>query len=324
MPRVVWKGAISFGLVNIPVNLYPGKREQELSFSMLDKRDMGPIGFQRYNKTTGKPVEWENIVKGYEVESGQYVVMSDEDFRQANPEATQTVDIVSFVDAAAIPPYYFEVPYYLEPGKRGEKGYALLRETLKRSGKAGLAKVVIRTKQHLAVLLPVDNALVLNTVRYADEIIPLSTLELPGGLKDAGVSEKEMQMAERLVDDMTEAWNPEQYTDTYRDDLMRRIEEKVKAGQTDVITEPEKAGAEPGGAKVIDLMALLKQSLDRGGKPKHDGRSGGRADDGGAANDDAAAPAARKPPKRAAERKAKPAKGARAEVRKEPRRKRAA
>lgn len=307
MPRTVWKGAISFGLVNIPVNVYPGKREQELSFSMLDKRDMSPIGFQRYNKTTGKPVEWESIVKGYEVEEGRYVVLTDEDFKAANPEATQTVDIVSFVDAGAIAPYYFEVPYYLEPGKRGEKGYALLRETLARTGRAGLAKVVIRTKQHLAVVLPVDKVLVMNTVRYAEEILSSADLRLPGSLEEVGVRESEIQMASRLVDEMTETWNPSAYRDTYRDDLMKRIDAKIEAGETNVVTPPGEAPAprEPGGAQVIDLMALLKQSLDR---------RGGRRD---------SAPRGEDKPRRAAERKPKPAKGVRAEVRKEPKRKRA-
>src|ERR1044072_8654448 len=155
MPRVLWKGAISFGLVHVPVSLYPASRSEGISFDMVDKRDFAPVGYKRYNKRTGKEVERENIVKGYEYEKGEYVVVTDEDFKQANVEATQTVDIVAFVNAAAVAPYYFDTPYYLEPGKRGEKGYALLREILLRTGRVAIANVVIRSRQHLAAVIPV-------------------------------------------------------------------------------------------------------------------------------------------------------------------------
>src|SRR5215213_6250658 len=208
MPRVLWKGAISFGLVHIPVSLYPATRSERLSFDMIDKRDLSPIGYRKVNKRTGEEVASENIVKGYQYEKGEYVVVSNEDFKQANVEATQTVDIVAFVDAAAVAPYYFDTPYYLEPGKRGEKGYALLREVLRKTGRVGIANVVIRSKQHLAALIPLERMLLMNTLRFANEIRPASELALPEeGLH--GVSEKELAMAERLVDDMTEKWNPE-------------------------------------------------------------------------------------------------------------------
>jgi DNA end-binding protein Ku len=175
----LWKGAISFGLVHVPVSLYPATRTDEVSFDMLDKRDFAPVGYRRYNKLTGEEVPWAEIVKGYEYEEGQYVVVTPEDFKQANVKATQTVEILSFAEAASIDPYYFETPYYLEPGKRGEKGYALLREVLRRTKQVGIAQVVIRARQHLAALIPVDRMLILNTLRYPNELRPASELELP-------------------------------------------------------------------------------------------------------------------------------------------------
>ncbi len=269
---VIWKGAISFGLVHIPVTLKAAAREHRLSFDWLDSRDMAPIGYTRINKTTGKVVEWKDIVKGYEYEKGEYVLLSDEDFKRANPEATQTVEILSFVEAAAIPPSYFETPYYLEPDKRGKKPYALLREAMKRSGRAGLARFVVHTKQHLAALLVTDNALMLNTLRFADEIQAVDDLDLPAaGAKAEGLSAREIESATKLIADMSEAWDPSQYGDTYRDDLMARIEEKIKAGQTRVLTEPDdegKAEKPRESAKVIDLVALLKQSMGTKGRSK--------------------------------------------------------
>lgn len=265
MARKVWKGAIVFGLVNIPVTLYPASKRNELDFDLLDKRDMAPIGYERINKRTGKAVEWRDIVKGYEYEDGRYVVMSDEDFRQANPKATQTVEILSFVDAGSIEPQYFDTPYKLTPDKRGEKGYALLRETLKRAGKVGIAKVVIRTRQYLAALLPQEDFLALQTLRYADEILSDSQLEQPpGSLKAAGVGAREVKMAEQLVADMTEPWKPERYEDTYRDDLLARVKQKIKAGKTALVRPAEKEGAAQEGAQVIDLMAALKRSIESG------------------------------------------------------------
>ena len=265
MAHVIWKGAITFGLVHIPVTLKAGARENRLDFDWLDRRDMAPIGYTRINKGTGKPVEWKDIVKGYQYEKGEYVLMSDEDFRRANPEATQTVEILSFVDAASIPPYYFETPYYLEPEKRGKKPYALLREALKRSGRAGLARFVVHTKQHLAALLVSDNALLLNTIRFADEIAPLDDLDLPDvGTKAEGMSAREIESATRLIDDMSEDWDPARYRDSYKDDLMARIEEKIAAGETHLLTEPDespKTGAKRESAQIIDLVSLLKQSI---------------------------------------------------------------
>jgi DNA end-binding protein Ku len=266
MPRVLWKGAISFGLVNIPVGLYPAEKKKELSFSMLDKRDLAPVGYKRVNKETGREVPWEQVVKGYEYEKDRYVVLSDEDFRRANVEATQTVDIVSFVEAAQIEPIYFETPYYLAPLKRGEKGYVLLRDTLKRSGKAGIANVVIRTRAHIALVTPMEEALGLVVLRYADEIRSVDELGLDEALKKARPSPKEVDMALRLVEGMSEKWDPERYRDTYREDILARVAAKVKAGQTEEITEPGAEERPAKGADVIDLMALLKRSVEEKGR----------------------------------------------------------
>jgi DNA end-binding protein Ku len=268
MPRVLWKGAISFGLVNIPVALHSAEKRNTLDFTLLDRRDFAPVGYRRVNKQTGEEVAWDQIVKGYEHEEGSYVALSDEDFRRANVEATQTVDILSFVDAGEIAPFYFDTPYYLAPGKRGEKGYALLRETLKRSGKVAVANVVIRTRAHLAVLLPVGPMLLLNTLRYADEVRPMDELELP---EEAKASPKEVDMALRLVKEMSEKWKPEKYRDTYRDDILARIEKKVKAGEMKQVAEPgaDEEAPKGKGAEIIDLMALLKRSVEKEGeKPR--------------------------------------------------------
>jgi len=260
MPRSLWKGAISFGLVNVPVELHSAqKRSSELDLTMLDRRDMAPVGFKRYNKATGDEVPWAEVVKGYEYEDGKYVVLGEEDFRRANPEASRTVDIVAFVEMKDIAPQHYENPYYLAPGKRGEKAYALLRDTLRKSGKAGIATVVVRTKQYLAALFPQEDVLVLNTLRYADELKKLSSLEFPG----AKVTAKELDMALRLVEDMSDEWKPEKYHDTYREDLLKRVEAKVKAGETEDIPEPEKAAKGGKGGEVIDLMSLLKQSIEK-------------------------------------------------------------
>lgn len=260
MARGLWKGAISFGLVNVPVELHSAKRRtSELDMTMLDKRDLAPVGYKRVNKATGKEVPWAEVVKGYEYRNDKYVVLSDEDFRRANPEAAKTVDIQAFVELADIAPQYFETPYYLVPGKRGEKAYALLRDTLKKAGKAGIATVMIRTRQYLAALIAQDELLVLNTLRYHDELKQASEFEIP----DAKVSAKEMDMAMRLVDDMADKWQPARYKDTFKDDLLKRIEEKVEAGQTEEITEPEKGAREPKSADVVDLMSLLKKSIEK-------------------------------------------------------------
>ena len=263
MPRALWKGAISFGLVHIPVELFSAEKRNELDLTMLDRKDFSPIGYQRINKKTGKEVAWENIVKGYEYEDAQYVVLSDEDLKRANVEATQTIDILAFVAAQQIPSTYYERPYYLVPGKGGDKVYALLRETLRSADKIGIAQLVIRTKQHLAALSAWDKAIVLNTLRYNDEIKSLDEYKLPGsGAKGAGLADKELKMALSLVEGMTEDWDPRRYHDTYREDVLTLIKKKIKLHQTKTITPPDEKGARQPTAKIIDLMALLKRSIE--------------------------------------------------------------
>jgi DNA end-binding protein Ku len=260
----MWKGAISFGLVHIPVEMYPAASDQGLDLTMLDRRDFAPIGFKRYNKATGKEVSWDDIVKGYEYRDGEYVVLSDEDLRRANPEATQTIDILAFVNAEQVPLIYYEQPYYLAPGKGGDKVYALLRETLREVGKIGIANVVIRVKQHLAALVCVGDTIVLNTLRYPDEIRPVDELKIPAAdSKAAQVTDKELQMAKALVEGMSEKWKPQQYHDTYREDVLALIKKKVAANQTKTLTEPEPEEEKPAKTNVIDLVSLLQASLGK-------------------------------------------------------------
>ncbi len=263
MARALWKGAISFGLVHIPVELHKAVESHDLDLTMLDKRDFSPIGFKRYNKSTGKEVTWDNIVKGYEYTDGEYVVLSDEDLRLANPKATQTIDILGFVDADSVPLTYYETPYYLAPGRGGDKVYALLRETLHKAGKIAIATVVIRTRQHLCALVAVGDSIIMNTLRYATEIRNPEDLKLPG---DAGITDKELKMALSLVEDMSEKWNPKEYHDTYREDVLKLVEKKVKAGQTHTLTEPTGEAPAPKASNVVDLVALLKQSLGSKGR----------------------------------------------------------
>jgi DNA end-binding protein Ku len=270
MPRSIWRGAISFGLVHIPVILSSAENRNSFDLTMLDRRDMKPVGFKRYNKETEKEVEWDDIVKGYEYEKKRYVVLTDEDFKRANVEATQTIDIMSFVDAEEIAPTYFETPYYLAPDKRGEKGYALLRETLKATNKIAITTVVIRTRQYLAALIPSGDLIVLNTLRYKNELKPAKDLKVPSSnIRAAGVSPREIEMAKTLVDEMTEPWKPERYRDTYHEDLLKLIDKRIKAGKTEVITEPEEHEERPAKGEVIDLMALLKRSVQAKGQVSH-------------------------------------------------------
>ena len=229
------------------MSLHTAARAHELDLDLLDKRDFAPVGYQRYNKSTGKVVQWNDVVKGYEYEKGEYVVLTDEDFRRANVEASRTIDIQTFVDRDAIAPYYFDTPYFLVPDKNGERVYSLLREALEQSKKLAVATFVLRSRQHVAALMPVDKIIVLNTLRYHKEIQPHPNVAAAAAKKSAGASGRELEMALKLVDEMSEKWNPAIFTDTYRDDLMKRIEEKVKSGQTHALTEPsEESGQQRG------------------------------------------------------------------------------
>ncbi|MCQ4310538.1 Ku protein [Pseudomonas stutzeri] len=264
MPRTIWKGAVSFGLVHIPVALVPATTRTGIDFDWLDKRSMDRVGYKRINKTTGEDIDSENIVKGVEYEKGHYVVISDEEIKSAHPKATQTVDIVAFVDAKDISFLYIDTPYYLTPDRRGEKVYALLRETLIQTGKVGIANVVLRNKQHLAVVMPLGKALVMNTLRWAEEVRGLEYLEMKDEALNADLNPRELDMAKRLVEDMSDEWNPDQYKDTFQDQIMDLVETKAREGKIEAVGGPEEA-VDRRSADVIDLTELLKRSL--AGKP---------------------------------------------------------
>jgi len=272
MARALWSGAISFGLVHIPVQLYAADNSQGLSLTMVDKNDMAPVGYKRINKRTGQEVAWDDITKAYEYERDRYVLLSDEDLRRANVEATHTIDILSFVDAGQIPAVHYEKPYYLAPAKGGDKVYALLREALARSGKVAVAQIVIRTKQHLAAIMPMDDVIVLDTLRYAEELRPANQFKLPPkSLKGTGISDTELQMAVTLIDGMSEDWDPSRFHDTYREDVLALVEKKVQSHQTATLTEPEPGAETAPQAEIIDLMALLKQSVNKQSQKAGDG-----------------------------------------------------
>jgi DNA end-binding protein Ku len=260
--RAIWKGSISFGLVNIPIALYPATRREELQFRLLRKSDLSPVNYKRVAEKDGKEVPWDQIVKGYEYEKEKYVVLRDEDFQRVDLEATQTVEIQDFVDLEEIDPIFFYKPYYLEPQKGGDKAYALLRDSLEKTKKVGVAKVVIKTRQYLAGVKPEDGALVLELMHFAEELADTSKLRIP---KKVEVGKREMNMARALIDSMSAKWDPEKYHDEYRDALMEIIEEKVEAGGKEIEEKPKKA---PKPTKVIDLVEVLQKSLEQTGGAK--------------------------------------------------------
>jgi len=271
MARAIWKGSISFGLVNIPIALYPATRREEFKFRLLRKTDLSPVNYKRVAEKDGKEVPWDQIVKGYEYEKGKYVVLKDEDFQRVDVEATQTVDIQDFVELDEIDPIFFYKPYYLEPQKGGDKAYALLRDALKDSKKVGVAKVVIKTREYLAGVKPEDGALVLELMHFADELADTSKLHIP---KKVEIGKREITMAKSLIDSMSSKWNPEKYKDDYREALMEVIEDKVEAGGKEIEEKPKKA---PKPTKVIDLVSVLQKSLEEtGAKRKTTARSRGK------------------------------------------------
>jgi DNA end-binding protein Ku len=267
MPRPLWNGVISFGLVTIPVSLYPAKNaENDIRFTLLHERDMRPVRNRREDDLEHE-VPWEEVVKGYEYEPGQYVIITEDELRAANVEATQSIDIIGFVDAAEIDPTYYTSPYYTEPTKAGRKAYALLRETLRRTGRVGVAKVVIRTRQHLCALRAAGPMLLVEVLRWPYQLRSAADFDLPAeDLDSLGVTEAELGMAEQLVGSMVTTWDPVQYTDTYRDDLLRLVEDKVEHGAVTIVAEepPEEAPAE---GTVVDIMSLLKRSVERRAQP---------------------------------------------------------
>ena len=263
--RAIWKGSISFSLVNIPISLYPATKREELSFRLLRASDLSPINYKRVAEADGKEVPWDQIVKGYEYEKGKFVVLKEEDFRRADIEATQSVEIIEFVQLEEIDPMYFDRPYYLEPQKKGAKAYALLREALKRSGNVGIAKVVIKTRQHLAAVKPVQNVLVLELIHFAEELVKPDSLQIPG---DVDIGAKELEMALELIERMTGEWDPTKYTDDYRHALLDLIEKKIELGDKALPAgRPSKKAA----TNVVDLASVLRESLEhatRGGAAK--------------------------------------------------------
>jgi DNA end-binding protein Ku len=260
MPRAIWKGAISFGLVHIPVSLVSATSSEGVDFDWLDKRSMDPVGYKRINKATGKEITKDNIVKGVAYEKGRYVVLSEEEIRSAHPKSTQTIEIIAFVAADQIPLQNIDTPYFLAPDKRGGKVYALLRETLKKTARVALANVVLHTKQHLAALMPLDSALVLVMLRWPAEVRSLDELELGSDVTKASLTKGELDMAKRLVEDMSADWQPDDYRDSFQEKIMALVAKKAKAGKIEDV-ESQEGSEERKSADVIDLTELLKRSL---------------------------------------------------------------
>ncbi|ADV25900.1 Ku protein [Pseudoxanthomonas suwonensis 11-1] len=262
MARPIWTGTLSFGLLNVPVSLMSGERRTDLHFRMLDSRDQKPVRYERVNAETGEEVPWKEIVKAFEYDKGSYVVLEESDIKAASPESHETVEVETFIDAAEIDPRYYEKPYILVPAKKAEKGYVLLRETLRNSGRAGIARVVIRTREYLAAVLPHGDALILMLLRYPQELVDPAEHKLPeGSASDYRISAKELQMAEQLIESMTGKWTPDDYRDEFRERLQAIIRKRIKSagGTTQVDDEPD--APEETTTNVVDFMSLLEQSL---------------------------------------------------------------
>ncbi|HEU5124131.1 MAG TPA: Ku protein [Verrucomicrobiae bacterium] len=257
--RAIWKGSISFSLINIPIALYPATRREELKFRLLRAKDLSPVNYKRVAEVDGKEVPWEEIVKGYEYEKGKFVVLKDEDFKRADIEATQSVDIIDFVKLEEINPIFFDKPYYLEPEKRGEKAYALLRDALKQTERVGIAKVVIKTRQHLAAVKPQKNLLALELMHFAEEIVDASELKIP---EKPEVGARELTMAKDLIEKMSDKWDATKYTDDYRHALLDVIHKKVESGGK----APATRGAAKKPTNVVDLVSVLQESLEHAGR----------------------------------------------------------
>jgi DNA end-binding protein Ku len=265
--RTLWKGAISFGLVYIPVTLHSATAEHRMKFNLLDKRTMNPVGNTQVNKATGEAMQKEEVVKGFEYEKDQYIVVSPDEIKAALPKSTQTIEIESFVDGGQIPSTYYNKPYYVAPAAKGQKPYLLLLETLRRTGKVGIARVVISTRQHLAALFPAQEGLVLELLRWHDEVRDTAGLPLPDE-KDTKVSERELKMAEQLVNELADKWKPEAFRDEFREKLEKLVKEKVKAGEGEHIMKPLEGEEVKPSADILDLTELLRRSLRKGAGAK--------------------------------------------------------
>ncbi len=267
MPKAIWRGTISFGLVTIPVTLVPALAPRDLAFHLLDSASMAPVHNKRVNDA-GEEVAWERIVKGHQLGDGRWVTVTDDELKAANVTATQTIDVVGAVCAEEVSPRYFSTPYHVTPDKSGAKPYALLREALRAGGRIAVARVVIRTRQHLCALVPEGDLLLLQLLHYADEFRATSDLDVPGSDQEAlGISEAEVALARQLVSTIETAWDPARYRDTYRDDVLALIERKA-AGET---VEPR--AQEPPAAPVIDIAELLKRSVEQARRERVAGES---------------------------------------------------
>lgn len=264
MAGSIWKGSISFGLLNIPVTVQKAQEGSDLHFSMIDGKDHSPIKYKKVNAKTGEEVPWERIVKGYEYEKGEYVIVSKDDLKAANPKASSMLEIEDFVDFEEIDLMFFEKPYYLVPQKNGTKGYFLLVEALAKTNKVAVGKIVIRTKQHLCVIMSRDGFLVMEMLRFAHEVLQTSEADYLSGIEKPKFSAKELKMAQELIEGMTAEWNPEQYKDTYEDDVMKIINKKLDEGEAYTIEESgsEKSSRSSSAGNLVDLMPLLKKSLE--------------------------------------------------------------
>ena len=285
--RTLWKGAISFGLVHIPITLHSATQESRMKFNLLDKKTMNPVGNKQVNKATGEAMSKEEVVKGFEYEKDQYVTLTPDEIKAALPKSTQTIDIEAFIDGSQIPTAYYNKPYYVAPASKGQKPYQLLLETMRRTGKVGIARVVISTRQHLAALVPSEQGLVLELLRWADEVRDTAGLPLPD--KDTKVTDRELKMAEQLVNDLEDEWHPEAFHDEFREKLEQVVQEKVKAGQGEHIMKPLEGEEVKPSADIIDLTELLRRSLRKGG-----GKSEAGAEDEEAETAEAAPKASRR------------------------------
>ena len=264
MPRSIWKGAIAFGLVHVPVALYPASQEDDIDFDWLDKRSMDPVGYQRINKRTGKTITKENIVKGVKQDDGTYVLVDEDDIRNAYPKTMQTIEIEAFVKASEIPFVYLEKPYYLEPIAKADKVYALLREAMIADDVIGIARVVMHTKEHLAALMPDGPMLVLNTLRWATEVRKWDELRIPeAGKSAANLKDAELKMAKQLVSELTVKWQADAYHDNFAEAIKKLIQAKVAAGKTHEVTPIESPVDNAAPSNVVDLTALLRNSLGK-------------------------------------------------------------
>jgi len=279
MARPIWKGSISFGLVSIPISLYSAVKKSEMHFQLLDKRTNSEVRYERVSEQTGQQVPWDQIVKGYKYHGGDFIVLTDEDFKKAAVEATQTIEILDFVHLDRIEYRYFDKPYYVIPEKSGGKGYVLLREVLKRTGKVAISKVVIRSRQYLAALIPQGEGLVLNILRYNDELRDPSEFKFPsGGVEQYKVTEKELKIAETLVESMVSEWEPNRYHDDYREALMDWIEKKARTGGAASPPPSEEERRQMTG-KVVDMMDLLQRSVEEASAQRQKKRAGKKAED---------------------------------------------